>query len=207
MAVRAQQTRELILAAAEKLFAEHGVGVVSNRQISEAAGQGNNTAVGYHFGTKADLVRAVVRRHSEPIERIRGEMIGGLPADPELGDWVACMVRPVPEYLGTLAAPTWYGRFTAQAMTDPLLRQIMIDEALTSPQLREVREGLNPCLPRLPAAVRAERGEMARHVIVHSCAEHERAVAEGTATRSWHHLATGLSDAITGLLLAPVTRA
>ncbi|MEV0038015.1 TetR family transcriptional regulator, partial [Streptomyces sp. NPDC050804] len=52
-AVRAERgdaTRELILVTAERLFAEHGVFAVSNRQVSEAAGQGNNAAVGYHFG-------------------------------------------------------------------------------------------------------------------------------------------------------------
>ncbi|ONI71466.1 TetR family transcriptional regulator [Kribbella sp. ALI-6-A] len=207
MAVRAQHTRDLILAAAERLFAEHGVGTVSNRQISEAAGQGNNTAVGYHFGTKADLVRAVVRRHSEPIEQLRARMLAELPAEPRLGDWVGCLVRPVPEYLGTLGKPTWYARFGAQAMTDPALRQIIVDEALTSPQLQQIREGLDASLPTLPANVRAERGDMARHLIVHTCAEYERAVAEGVPTPSptWHHLAANLADAITGLLLAPVT--
>src|ERR1700686_2031953 len=56
---RASTTREAILTAAERLFAEHGVYAVSNRQVSEAAGQGNNAAVGYHFGTKADLVCAL----------------------------------------------------------------------------------------------------------------------------------------------------
>jgi AcrR family transcriptional regulator len=207
MAARAQQTRELILAAAERLFAEHGVGAVSNRQISEAAGQGNNTAVGYHFGTKADLVRAVVRRHSEPIEQIRTRMLAELPAEPQLRDWVGCMVRPNPEYLGTLSTPTWYARFGAQVMTDPALRQILFDEAMTSPQLQQVRSGLNTCLPDVPANVRAERGDMARHLIVHTCAEYERAVAEGepTASPTWSRLATGLTDAITGLLLAPVS--
>ncbi|HVQ98771.1 MAG TPA: TetR family transcriptional regulator, partial [Mycobacterium sp.] len=34
---RANSTREAILAAAERLFAEHGVYAVSNRQVSEAA--------------------------------------------------------------------------------------------------------------------------------------------------------------------------
>ncbi|WP_272459542.1 TetR/AcrR family transcriptional regulator [Polyangium jinanense] len=50
------ETREVILAAAERLFAEHGVAAVSNRQVSEAAGQGNNFAVGYHFGTSTRSV-------------------------------------------------------------------------------------------------------------------------------------------------------
>ena len=71
---RASTTQEAILTAAERLFAEHGVFAVSNRQVSEAAGQGNNAAVGYHFGTKTDLVRAIERRHREPIERLREDM-------------------------------------------------------------------------------------------------------------------------------------
>jgi len=41
---RASTTQQAILTAAERLFAEHGVFAVSNRQVSEAAGQGNNAA-------------------------------------------------------------------------------------------------------------------------------------------------------------------
>ena len=63
---RASTTREAILTAAERLYAEHGVFAVSNRQVSEAAGQGNNAAVGYHFGTKTDLVRAIEQKHRAP---------------------------------------------------------------------------------------------------------------------------------------------
>ena len=59
-----QETRGLIMAAAERLFAEFGVAAVSNRQISEAARQGNNAAVNYHFGTKTDLLRAIVGQHA-----------------------------------------------------------------------------------------------------------------------------------------------
>ena len=61
---RASTTRVAILTAAERLYAEHGVFAVSNRQVSEAAGQGNNAAVGYHFGTKTDLVRAIEERRT-----------------------------------------------------------------------------------------------------------------------------------------------
>ena len=66
---RASSTQEAILKAAERLYAEHGVFAVSNRQVSEAAGQGNNAAVGYHFGTKTDLVRAIEQKHRASIER------------------------------------------------------------------------------------------------------------------------------------------
>lgn len=208
--VRAEQvsaTRELILTAAERLFAERGVNAVSNRQVSEAAGQGNNTAVGYHFGTKADLVRAIVRKHATPIEEIRARLLAGAGGSTDVRDWVDCLVRPIPEHLGALGGPTWYARFCAQVVTDPALHQILIEESLASPTLRQIIDGLNRCLPELPAEVRAERGEMARHLIVHMPAERERAIAENRATprATWDDTATGLVDALVGLWLAPVS--
>ncbi|MET7433942.1 TetR family transcriptional regulator [Streptomyces flaveolus] len=206
---RAEQvsaTREAILTAAERLFAEHGVYAVSNRQVSEAAGQGNNAAVGYHFGTKADLVRAVARRHAEHIEALRERALAAAGDSTDVRDWVDCLVRPVTEHLASLGSPTWYARFCAQVMTDPALHEIMVEESLTSPALREAVEGLNRALPELPPEVRAERGQMVRVLILHTCAERERALAEGTPTprATWGEVATGLADAIVGLWLAPV---
>jgi AcrR family transcriptional regulator len=204
---RASTTRELILTTAERLFAEHGVYAVSNRQISEAAGQGNNTAVGYHFGAKADLVRAIARRHTDEIERNRTRMVGEVPAGAPVRAWIACLVRPTTEHLGALPGATWFARFGAQVMTDPALRGIMIEEALGAPSLHLTLRGLRRCLPGLPDDVRAERAAMGRQLMVHMCAERERALAEGTPTprADWHTAGTGLIDALVGLWLAPVT--
>jgi AcrR family transcriptional regulator len=205
---RANATREAILVAAERLFAEHGVFAVSNRQVSEAAGQGNNTAVGYHFGTKTDLVRAIVRKHAEHVEQLRVRMLAEMGDSSDVRDWVACLVRPATEHLDALGnPPTWFARFGAQLMTDPTLREIMVEESMTSPALLRILDGLNRCLPELPYQVRAERFDMARQLIVHTMAERERALAEGTDTPrpSWHDAATGLVDAIVGMWLAPVT--
>lgn len=209
-AVRAEQvsaTRELILTAAERLYAERGVYAVSNRQVGEAAGQGNNTAVGYHFGTKTDLVRAIVRKHAAPIEEIRTRLVERVTGSTELRDWVDCLVRPVFQHLADLGSPTWYARFCAQVITDPALHRIMVEEAMGSPALREIVDGLRRCLPDLPDDVRAERGDMARHLIVHMTSERERALAEGTATprTDWADAATGLIDALVGMWQAPVT--
>ena len=204
---RAAETRELIAMAAERLFAEHGVAAVSNRQISEAAGQGNNAAVGYHFGSKADLVRAIVRRHAEPTEQVRRRLLAGIGGSPDLRDWVDCLVRPIPEHLAALGNPSWYARFAAQVMTDPVLRAVTIDAGYADPAVRRTLDGLGRCIPALPRYVRAERADMARHLITHTCAERERALADGSATlqTSWEHTAIALTDAITGLLSAPVT--
>ena len=60
-------TRLALVKAAEKLFAERGVDAVSLREVSVAAGQHNNSAVGYHFGSREGLIDAILARHSLPI--------------------------------------------------------------------------------------------------------------------------------------------
>ena len=113
---RADSTREAILTAAERLFAEHGVFAVSNRQVSDAAGQGNNAAVGYHFGTKADLIRAIVRKHNEQVERLCQQMVDrARRLRTELRDWVDCLVRPLATHLTELGNPTMVRPFLGAA--------------------------------------------------------------------------------------------
>lgn len=198
-------TRQLIMVTAERLFAEHGVAAVSNRQISEAAGQGNNAAVGYHFGTKADLVRAILVSHSRAMEGIRGELAERCRGSDDLRDWIVCAVRPLTDHLAGLGPASWYARFAAQVATDPLLRFVAADEAEGAasvvPHLHLVIREIDRCLEDLPAPVRQERNAMSRALILHACAEHERA---GDPAR-WPAVATGLVDAVQGLLLAPVS--
>lgn len=201
-------TREALLIAAERLFAERGVHAVANRQISEAAGHGNNAAVSYHFGTKADLIRAIARKHAEQIEQIRARMVADIGDSTELRDWVSCLIRPVTEHLATLGSPTWYARFIAQVMADPTLNAIMVEESLTTaPSLQRFQDYLARCLPGLPTTVHLERATMARHLIVQMAVEHERALAEHTPTfrPTWNATATSLIDAIVALWRAPVT--
>jgi AcrR family transcriptional regulator len=57
------ETREQILRAAERLFAEHGINGVSLREINREAGQSNTGAVQYYFGDRDGLVLAVIARH------------------------------------------------------------------------------------------------------------------------------------------------
>lgn len=204
---RGDETRELIMLTAERLFAEHGIAAVSNRQISEAAGQANNFAVGYHFGTKADLVLAIARWRFAAMEQRRLEILASIAGSTELRDWISCLVLPVTEHLAELGNPTWYGRFTAQVTTDPVLRRLVIDETISTPSLQASVDGISRLRPAMPAPVQAERADMCRQLIVHTCAERERALQEGTPTprATWQETAVGLIDAIAGLWLAPIT--
>lgn len=204
---RAEVTREAILDAAERLFAEHGLDNVSHRQISAAAGQGNNAAVGYHFGQTTDLVRALVARHSGPVERIRQRLLDEVEGSRDLRDWAGCMVRPTAEHLDDLGNPTWWARVSAQLATDPRHRAVIVDEAMAAPALQRLVAGFHACVPDLPEEVRAERTGMARLLTVHVFAEREAALAAGLPTprASWAETADGVGDALVGLWRAPVT--
>ncbi|MDN3026004.1 TetR/AcrR family transcriptional regulator [Streptomyces sp. S.PB5] len=191
--------------AAERLFAERRLVAVSHGRPDEATAQGAIGSAGYHFGTKADLVRAIVRSHGERIDRIRVRILAETGDSADLHDWVSCLVRPVTEHLAVLGSPSWYARFSAQVMTDPALRDIA--EFAPSPALKQILDGLRRCRTGLPAEVHAERAAMARQLIVHVCAEREGVLALNTMRPRpcWRDTATSLTDAIVGLWLAPVT--
>lgn len=78
-------TRERLLNAAERLFAERGFNGVSTRMITEEAGA-NSAAMHYHFGSKAALIRAVFERRLGPIneqrERLMAEALEDTPPNP-----------------------------------------------------------------------------------------------------------------------------
>jgi hypothetical protein len=125
----------------------------------------------------------------------------------ELRDWIACMVCSLTEHLDQLGNPTWYARFAAQALADPAYQKVVVKDALTSPTLVVVVEGITRCLPDLPIAVVDERSIMMRNLMMHTCADFERAFAEGASAprTSWSSVASGLIDAIVGLWRAPIT--
>jgi hypothetical protein len=170
-------------------------------------GHGNNAAVGYHFGTKTDLVRAIEERHRAPIEAHRERMVAQTGESTDMRGWVSCLVRPLTDHLADLGNPTWYARFAAQAMTDPAYPGFVVKDALSSPSLVQVVDGINRCLPDLPLDVRFERNIMARNLLMHSCADRERALAKGAtvARATWREAGSGLIDAIVGMWLAPVS--
>lgn len=78
----ADRSRQAILDAAERLFAEDGFDAVSLERIGRAAGLSRG-APGYFFGTKDALYRAVLERMFEAIEQHVEEtsrQLAGIPA-------------------------------------------------------------------------------------------------------------------------------
>lgn len=68
-------TRERLIAAAEELFSTRGIGAVSLNEIVRAAGARNATALQYHFGDRAGLLRAVLDKHARGVDERRHAML------------------------------------------------------------------------------------------------------------------------------------
>jgi AcrR family transcriptional regulator len=90
-------TRERIIDAAEALIAERGLDAVSLRMITTAASTGNASAIQYHFGDRAGLIRAVLARRRPDVESRRHVLLDHIEASGagDLRELSAAFVRPL----------------------------------------------------------------------------------------------------------------
>ena len=89
-------TRSKILDTAERLFGEQGYAATSLRQITAGADV-NLAAIHYHFGSKDDLLDAIVVRKAAPVNLERLAMLDRLEAAPgtaAVGDIVKAFLEP-----------------------------------------------------------------------------------------------------------------
>lgn len=90
MARDATQTRALLLRAGERRFARDGVAGAKLSDIVRDAGQRNDSAVGYHFGSREGLLAEIVTKHMLAMEGQRQ-----VPADgADLREIVHAIVAP-----------------------------------------------------------------------------------------------------------------
>ncbi|WFR74315.1 helix-turn-helix domain containing protein [Prescottella defluvii] len=77
--------RDTILHVAERLIAERGLHGVSAREIVRTAGQRNDSAITYHFGSWNGLLEAVWLAHIGNVNTVRAEMLDAIDADTRTG--------------------------------------------------------------------------------------------------------------------------
>ncbi len=119
---RSADTRERLILAAEKLFAEQGVDAVSLRQVNTAAGQKNASAAHYHFGSKEELIAAIYEYRMARVNARRLEMFAELDARPTpatLRDLVEAVVWPMVEQIDNSKGGKHYIKFIAQVRGHP----------------------------------------------------------------------------------------
>jgi AcrR family transcriptional regulator len=99
---RVADTRDRLIAAAEELFAANGIQAVSLREIVRASGARNTTALQYHFGDRAGLVRAVLDKHHLDVDTRRHALLDAYEAEaaPDLWTLAHALVAPLAAKLG-----------------------------------------------------------------------------------------------------------
>ena len=192
------ETRHLLLDAAERLMAEHGADGVSMREISVAAGQGNNNAATYHFGSREGIIEAVLDRRMVPIDHRRGEMIAALGPAPVLEDLVRTIVVPLAE---ASRRHRHYIGFFAQLRVSRRYSHLVTHARPRTSSFLDVRDQIDALLSHLPPTLRSQRRWLCGSLIVHAIAEFVAAPADQPYER-WEDLVDGVVGACVHVLTA-----
>jgi AcrR family transcriptional regulator len=144
------ETRERLLAAAERLFAERGLAAVSVRAIAAKAGV-NWSLVGYHFRGKHGLLAEVYTRHctalnSERLRLLADARRSGL----QLEAVIEAFVRPALGAIQGRKGESHFSRLRAMLAAEdaPLFAQLRAENFELSS--RTFVGVLRECLPELP---------------------------------------------------------
>jgi AcrR family transcriptional regulator len=206
MARDATDTREKLIRAAEYLFARSGLDVPI-REIHERAGQRNASAIQYHFGSKQELIRAILERHAlddDEIAQIRADLKQRRD-DPR--SVVEAIVRRISEYLATDETRD-YVRLTFQLLVRAPLRQDL-DAGIERPDLVSFEaeaELVRSCVPHLPRRVVQERALAGITFITLQVAERAKTIDDDGVEPllDEEEFVANLVDMTTALLTAPV---
>jgi AcrR family transcriptional regulator len=193
--------KEQIVLAAERLIADHGVDGASLRQIAAVAGQGNNSAVHYHFGDKSTLIRAIFEYRLPRLRERRARLIAER-APSDLRGWVECQVCVVLEE--SELANSHYMSFLASLIEhDGEAFKHQPKEFIEAQ--REFEDHLRAHLTHIDEPLRSHRLLLAMALIVHAAADRERARAQRRRVLPFAVELGNLVDGMVGFLEAPVS--
>jgi AcrR family transcriptional regulator len=155
-------TRERLLDAAERLFATRGIDASSVRDITDSAGA-NLAAVNYHFGSKHELIVAIVQRRADQLGQRRSELLDELEAGGavDLRSVIRAMVLPTAELVAADPSGRFYVSFLAALDDHPELMPVLdVFDASTDRYLRVLARAT----PGMPEPERVLRFAVAKYL-------------------------------------------
>jgi AcrR family transcriptional regulator len=202
-AVRRRSTKEEILVSAERLIADHGVDGASLRQIGAVAGQGNNSAVLYHFGDKKALIRAIFEYRLPRLRERRARLVAErTPSD--LRGWIECQVEAVLEESDR--ADSHYTSFLASLIQHDREAFTYQPQEFIEAQ-REFEDRMRAHLTHIGEPLRSHRLTLAMALIVHAAADREHALAQRRHVLPFALELGNVVDGMVAFLEAPVSPA
>jgi AcrR family transcriptional regulator len=205
-----ETTRQQLIEAAEKLFAESGIDAVSLRQINVAAGQKNSSAAHYHFGSKAALILSIYQRRMESVNKLRETQIKKLEDEKRTNDvrgLIQTIVDPIVAEIDADESGQHYISFMAQAMGHPQLDPAELQRQEHTGGLFKTIKYLGEALPHVPRVLLGQRFGLAFEQIIHSLADREklRQSVQNTFEIDAALFVSNLIDVIAGAMSAPVS--
>jgi len=208
------RTREQLILAGERLFAERGLDNVSLRQINSAAGQRNSSAAHYHFGSKEALVSALYHYRLGHLDARRTELMqqrAAAGAPRTVGALVEVVLLPIVEEVETSEGGQYFIRFLSQMLCHPKLDLVNMWRTRLNDSMGVVFAEMRDALPELPTEVFGHRFGLMWLLAINTLADRERISSRPDTKleyRASHELfISSLRDALTGLISAPVSAA
>jgi len=205
------RTREQLILAGERLFAEQGIHNVSLRQINAEAGQRNSSASHYHFGSKDSLVTAISEYRFQRLNERRKVMLAALPptdAPRPVRTLVEILVHPIVEEIDNTEGGENFIRFMSQVLGHPRISLIGMWRSQFEGSVGQVYYGLRAALSEIPDEVFDPRFGLMWMLAVNGLSDRQRLgeVSRNTLAFSLPVLfVTNLVDSLSGLISAPVS--
>lgn len=176
-----ETTRQALVDAALRAFAEDGVQRASLLEITRQAGQRNRGAVHYHFGSREGMLVAVLAEQAGLLREVFDDLLARIAARPgELEPLVDGFVEPAVR----LAAEGWKGqcwlRIAAELLATHSETSVPrgVYDVIASTRAYEVADALDRHLVALPPAVRELRTVLTIGFAVRAVAERARGQVE-----------------------------
>jgi AcrR family transcriptional regulator len=192
-------TRERIILAAERLFAERGIGGPSLEEIGAATGQRNKTAIQYYFGDRDGLVNAVIDYRSAATQDMRARMLAAMITEgrePDVRSLAAVIVHPV---AAQLQPGNHYAGFLAQLTIARGPFEVAGVEFTT------IFESLKRLVPHVPVELLEARFAIALDTNIMTLAHVQRQMDNGTLAVALEVRVADLVELIAAGLAAPTT--
>jgi AcrR family transcriptional regulator len=206
MPQKSQRTKAQLVRAGAQLFARDGVNAALTRDIVASAGQANDSAIHYHFGSRGGLLEAILTVHIDRMEAARRDDVATLSERSRLSTLVRVIVEPLAielrsddgrDFLRIIA------QLSAEASGDASRLPIVRGTALAQ-ELALLERRLAASLPR--ALVR-ERVAMMITMLTAALADRARRIDSGRRMSIGHDAyVANLVAMLTGALRAPTTR-
>lgn len=198
-------TRLALMRAAEQLFAQQGVDRVSLREIAIAAGQRNVSAATYHFGSKRELIEAILERHSLPVQDSWGPAFA---LDPEnrlgLHQLIELFVRPLVAKIDDPDGGRCYLELCAELVASRSF-PLMGMRVATTPSTQEMARRIAQHGAEVPPIIRIIRSTRLAGILYGSIGDYLRLINNGVEI-SRELFVSDLVNALVGVARAEAPR-